>query len=88
MLVITHTCLECFISERGRGEKKKKKNHIKKKHNMTVESTKERCVGGAHFERSQKHNKFNKNTLFLSSADFTDVHKNSAEEKKKKVPQR
>lgn len=50
---------------------------------MIVESTKERCVGGAHFEQSQKQNKFNKNTLFLSSADFTDVHKNSVEEKKK-----
>lgn len=48
---------------------------------MTVESTKERS---AHFEQSQKKNKFNKNTLFLSSADFTDVHKNSVKEKEKK----
>lgn len=40
-------------------------------------------MGGAHFEQSQKQNRFNKNTLFLSPADFTDVHKNSVEKKKK-----
>lgn len=80
MLVITQMCLECFISERGGGKK-----ITFKKHNMTVESSKEHCVGGAHFEQSQKKNKFKANALFLSSADFTDVHKNSVE-RKKNVP--
>lgn len=74
MLVITQTCLGCFISEMGG-----KKSHLKK-HNMTVESSKEHCVGGARFKQSQKKNKFNTNALFLSS-DFTDVHKNSVERK-------
>lgn len=43
----------------------------------------EHCVGVAHFEQSYKKKQFNTITLFLSSADFTDVQKKSVERKKK-----